>query len=162
MPKGEHPGFRIAGAQQRFPTISSSAREDARIPKWEFQLRKVLLVEDDEVQLRIREAVLKAAGFEVVAAATAESALPLIMGAQSNGKIDSVAIIITDHLLPGMSGVEFVHRVRAVNVHVTVVVLSGLPDAFAAYEGLDIIFRQKPCPPGEIVALVRQSFDSAA
>ncbi len=125
-------------------------------------MRKVLLVEDDDVQLRIREAVLKAAGFEVVTAAEAETALPIISGAQNHGANDSISIIITDHLLPGMSGVEFVRQVRAMDTRVPVLVLSGLPDAFAAYEGLNIIFRQKPCPPGEIIALVRRSFNTAA
>ena len=42
------------------------------------------------------------------------------------------------------------------------VVLSGMPEAFAEYEGLDVAFRAKPFPPTELIELVRRSLDKAA
>jgi DNA-binding response OmpR family regulator len=36
-----------------------------------------------------------------------------------------------------------------------VVVLSGLADAEDEYQDLDVIFRMKPFPPDELLALVR-------
>lgn len=125
-------------------------------------LRKVLLVEDDDLQLRIRAAILTAAGFEVVTYSRAEDALPVITESHKNGHQQSVSVVITDHLLPGMSGLEFVRHIRAIDQRLPVIVLSGLPDAHLDYEGLDIVFRQKPCPPADIIDLVRHSFDHAA
>lgn len=122
----------------------------------------MLLVEDDALQLRTRAAILKAAGFEVVSSLQAEEALLLITQVYSEGSRDSISIVITDHLLAGMNGVEFVRKIRELDQHLPVVVLSGLPDAHLNYDGLNIIFRQKPCPPAEIIALVKHSSDRAA
>jgi DNA-binding response OmpR family regulator len=122
---------------------------------------KVLLVEDDATQLRIREAVVRGAGFEVLTAADAESALRILRSASSSEN-ESVGIIITDHYLPGITGVEFLQKIRETNPVVPVIVLSGLPGAETEYEGLGVIFRSKPCPPADIISLVRRSLDHAA
>lgn len=122
-------------------------------------MRRILLIEDDDVQLRIRETVLKGAGFDVLTASRAENALTLL---SSESAIDNVGLIITDHYLPGLTGVDFVRRVREMNTHVPVIVLSGLPDADTEYEGLGVVFRQKPCPPADLISLVQRTFDCAA
>jgi hypothetical protein len=36
------------------------------------------------------------------------------------------------------------------------VVLSGLPDAESAYEGLDVVFRLKPCDPDCLIQLAQE------
>jgi CheY-like chemotaxis protein len=120
---------------------------------------KILLVDDDPMQLRIRETVLRGAGFEVCIATSGESALA-ILRARHLG--DMIGTVVTDHLMPGLSGPEFVSRVRELNPIIPVNVLSGMPDAEAEYEGLNIIFRPKPCPPPQLIALVRESVHKAA
>ena len=50
---------------------------------------------------------------------------------------------------------EFVRLVREVNPTVPVIVISGLPEAENEYEGLNVVFRQKPCPPPELIQLVQ-------
>jgi hypothetical protein len=35
-------------------------------------------------------------------------------------------------------------------------VLSGLPDAESAYEGLNVVFRLKPCDPESLIRLVHE------
>jgi CheY-like chemotaxis protein len=122
---------------------------------------KVLLVEDDATQLKIRSAVVRGAGFEVLTAADAESALQ-ILSSSGSSEGDSVGIIITDHYLPGTTGAEFLRKVRETNPVLPVIVLSGLPGAEADYEGFDVIFRSKPCPADDIISLLRQSLDHAA
>ena len=78
------------------------------------------------MQLRVREAVLRKAGFETQAATTQASARPLRFTASRN-------------------------------TGVSVIVITGLPEAESSYRGLDVIFRQKSCPPDELIALVRSS-----
>jgi CheY-like chemotaxis protein len=120
-------------------------------------LRKVLLIDDDPVQLRIREAVLRGAGFEVCNATNAKSALDLLRSHSAE-----IATIITDHMMPEVSGAEFVRLLRGINATVPVIVVSGLAEASNEYEGLDVTFRQKPCPPPELISLVQNFFDKAA
>ena len=113
---------------------------------------RVLLVDDDPVQLRVREAVLRDAGVPVDVATTAESALALLRS--SSGGV--IGVVVTDHIMPGTSGAVFVHRLRDLKPGVPVVVISGMAEAEDEYQGLNVTFRTKPCPPTELIALVRQ------
>jgi CheY-like chemotaxis protein len=119
-------------------------------------LSQILLVDDNPVQLSVREEVLRRAGFHVSIATTAESALATL---HTLG--DRIAVIVTDHLMPGCSGPELVRRIRAGNNWVAVIVLSGLPDASSEYERLEVVFRAKPLPPLELIELVRSSLAGA-
>lgn len=118
-------------------------------------MAQVLLIDDNPLQLSVRETVLRNAGFTVSIATTAESALATlrVLG-------DGIGVVVTDHLMPGHSGSQFVSILRKENSWVPVIVLSGLPDAEAEYEGMDVVFRQKPIPPPELIALVRTAMNS--
>jgi len=116
-------------------------------------LTAVLLIDDNPVQLRAREAVLRKAGFATQIAITQESALALL----SSSVADDIGAILTDHIMPGTSGAEFVRALRAAKPGVPIVVITGLAEAESDYRGAGVIFRQKPCPPEELIALVRSS-----
>ena len=122
-------------------------------------VRRVLLIDDSPLQLRVREAILRDAGMEVCIATTAESAHALL---RSDGVGDSVGVIVTDHILPGASGADFVRQLREIRPAVPVIVITGLPEAESEYEGLNVVFRQKPVPPPELIALVRESINNQA
>ncbi len=113
-------------------------------------MRHILLIDDNPLQLKVRETVLRQAGFLVSVATTAESALATLRVLP-----DRVGLIITDHLMPGCVGSELVRQIRASDIAVPVIVLSGLPEAEAEYEGLDVTFRAKPFPAPELIELVR-------
>jgi DNA-binding response OmpR family regulator len=114
-------------------------------------VNQLLLIDDNALQLSVRETVLRNAGFTVVVATTADSALATlrILG-------DRINLVITDHIMPGRNGVDFVRELRQENDWVPVIVLSGLPEAESEYEGLNVVFRQKPVPPPELIALIRR------
>ena len=69
---------------------------------------------------------------------------------------------MTDHVLPGASGADFVRQLREIKPAVPVIVITGLPEAESEYEGLGVIFRQKPCPPPELIALVRDAMNAGS
>jgi CheY-like chemotaxis protein len=117
--------------------------------------RRVLLIDDDPVQLRVREAVLRGAGLPVDVATTADSALALLRSSSS----DTIGAIVTDHIMPGTSGAVFVHKLRELKPGIPVIVISGMAEAEDEYEGLDVTFRTKPCPPPELIALVRERLE---
>ena len=120
------------------------------------RLSDILLIDDNPLQLRIREAVLRNAGFQVRLATTAESALGVLRSAG-----DFIGVVVTDHVMPDCSGSELVRLIRAENNLLPIIVLSGLPEAFGEYEGLDVVFRAKPFPPTELIELVRSSLGRA-
>ena len=119
-------------------------------------MNQVLLVDDNPVQLSVREAVLRKAGFQVSIATSVESALATLRIIR-----DRIGVIVTDHLMPDYSGPELVRQIRAENDWIPVIVLSGLPDADSEYEGLEVVFRAKPLPPPELIELVRSSLAEA-
>lgn len=114
-------------------------------------MKQALLLDDNAAQLTIREMVLRQAQIESHVATRAESALALL---RSEPGRDKIGVVITDHLMPDMDGVEFVRELREFNRDVPVIVISGLPDADTEYAGLNVIFRTKPCDPEDLVSLV--------
>jgi CheY-like chemotaxis protein len=109
---------------------------------------QILLVDDNQIQSTTRRAILESAGHEVHIAPNGQKALELLDEPEAN-----IGLIITDHLMPVMSGKEFVTELRQRNMIQPVVVLSGFPDAEADYEGLDAIFRLKPLDPDHLIRL---------
>ena len=121
--------------------------------------KTVLLVDDDPIQLSARQMVLNQAGLEVQVATSSDSALALL---RTLSQSDKIGAIITDHIMPQATGSEFVHLVREINPGVPVIVISGLPEAELEYGGMNVVFRQKPCPPPELIKLVETAVRKAA
>ena len=111
---------------------------------------RILLVDDNQIQSASRRAILEGSGREVCLALEGKQALEVL------DQAETIGLIITDHLMPVMSGPEFVAEVRQRGFTLPVVVLSGLPDAESAYEGLNVVFRLKPCDPDSLILLVQQ------
>jgi CheY-like chemotaxis protein len=112
---------------------------------------RILLVDDNQIQSATRRAILEVSGREVCIALEGKQALELLGNSEN-----SIRLIVTDHLMPVMSGPEFVAEVRRRGFTVPVIVLSGLPDAEPAYEGLNVIFRLKPLEPDSLIRLVQE------
>jgi len=116
--------------------------------------KTVLLVDDNPIQLSARQMVLRQAGLEVEIATSADSALALL---RTLSKTEHIGVIVTDHIMPQATGSEFIRLVRTVNPQVPVIVISGLPEAEKEYIGMNVVFRQKPCPPAELIDLVQSA-----
>ena len=120
-------------------------------------MKQILLIDDDPTQLRVREIILRGSGFGVSVATSAESAMAALRTIGPR-----VGLIITDHILPGAPGSEFVRELRQIMPDVFVIVLSGMAEAEEEYSGLNVIFRQKPIPPAELIELAKHALREAA
>jgi len=115
---------------------------------------RVLVVEDNEAQLRTLTAILEEEGFDTIGCSTATEAL------QHAGQAD-IAVAIVDLRLPALSGTELLKRFQELGDNVPVVVHT----AYASYESAkDAInhgafaYVEKACDPDEIVYHVRRAF----
>ncbi|HSY11623.1 MAG TPA: response regulator [Verrucomicrobiae bacterium] len=117
-------------------------------------MRQVLLIDDNPLQLTVREAILRDAGFQVSVATTAESALATLRGLP-----ERIGVVVTDHIMPGCTGSELVPQIRALDSWMPVIVLSGMAEAEAEYQGMNVMFRTKPFPPAELIELVKSSLE---
>ncbi len=85
--------------------------------------RGAALLVDDEEGVRLSTAdMLAELGYDVVEAASAEEALRLL----ANGA--QVGVVISDHLMPGMSGADLAQAVRENYPDLKVLILSGYAD----------------------------------
>ena len=116
------------------------------------QLAHILLVDDNYIQSATRRAILEGAGRSVVIASQGQQALELL---DESKPPNPISLIITDHLMPVMNGPDLVAEVRRRGFNLPIIVLSGLPDAETAYEGLDVVFKLKPCDPATLLLLIQ-------
>ena len=112
----------------------------------------ILVVDDNPVQALTRKAILNRAGLEVQTAYSADAAFAALDG----DAVREINLVITDHIMPGESGCHFVECLWRRRAGLAVMVLSGLAEAEAEYEGLNITFRAKPILPSELVMLATQ------
>jgi CheY-like chemotaxis protein len=117
----------------------------------------ILLVDDNGIQAATRRAILSRLGRTVIVAGDGAQALQIVDSAAESGH--AVCLVITDHLMPGMNGPEFVAELRERFPQLPVLVLSGLSEAEDEYGDLDVTFRMKPLPPDELLRLVRMLLD---
>jgi len=52
-----------------------------------------------------------------------------------------------------------VPQIRALDSWMPVIVLSGMAEAEAEYQGMNVMFRTKPFPPAELIELVKSSLE---
>lgn len=112
---------------------------------------EILLVDDNCIQATTRKAILARSGRSVALASDGRQALDFLNQSDRN---HPVSLVVTDHLMPGMNGPEFVAQLRVSYPNLPVLVLSGLSEAEEEYRHLDVMFRVKPFPPDELLALV--------
>ena len=116
------------------------------------QDRRRVLVVDDEVFVRLLVAdVLDEAGFEVVEAADARTALKRLELA------DDVQVLFTDiNMPPGMNGLDLAEQVHQRWPEVGIVVSSGYERPSHEQTADSGIFVPKPFRPDDIVRAVRK------
>jgi DNA-binding response OmpR family regulator len=113
----------------------------------------IFLIDDNAVQAATRQTILKRSGYFVIAALNPARALEQFQ----NGEFPAeIGLVITDHLMPGMSGVDFVRALRKTHPVIPVLVISGLEEAEEEYVGLDVTFRVKPILPDHLLATVQR------
>jgi CheY-like chemotaxis protein len=78
----------------------------------------ILCVEDDEIYLDLRKAVLKAQGYDVIGVTSTEDALRTLRKAP-------VSCTIADHMLRGESGIEIAGEMKKIKPDVPIILYSG-------------------------------------
>jgi len=93
------------------------------------QPRGILVVDDDHIVLVGLRTTLERDGYDVVVARNGYEAVDALSRRR-------FGLVITDLMMPGLSGIGVLERVRSVSPATRVVVLSGYPRRSAANEAL--------------------------
>jgi CheY-like chemotaxis protein len=115
----------------------------------------ILLVDDDEEVRTLASGVLRDHGYVVLEAATPDEALAIC--AEHKDPID---LLLTDVVMPIMSGRELAERVRPLRPHAKIMYMSGYPGDVIGKHGVltSGSFVQKPFTPSILAAKVREVF----
>ena len=111
----------------------------------------ILLVDDNAVQAAVRQTILRRCGYFVITALNPARALEQL---RQGDFLTDVRLIVTDHVMPGMSGNRLAGEIRKIMPNIPILVISGL-DAEDEYAGLDVEFRLKPLHPESLLVCVR-------
>jgi EAL domain-containing protein (putative c-di-GMP-specific phosphodiesterase class I) len=113
----------------------------------------ILVVDDDEDVRFVVASGLRQAGFSVQEAETGEVALQKLAGGGAEA-------VISDISMPGLTGVELLRLIRARDLDLPVVLLTGRPSletAIEAVEGGALRYLRKPAATAEIVETMDQA-----
>jgi CheY-like chemotaxis protein len=120
--------------------------------------KQVLLLDDSPIQLAARQRVLSSAGLDVHVATNADSALALL---RSEAFRSNIGAIVTDHIMPEVSGPEFVAMLRLISPDIPIIVITGMPEAEEEYVAFkNVEFKTKPIQPADLIALVKSKVGS--
>jgi two-component system cell cycle sensor histidine kinase/response regulator CckA len=115
----------------------------------------VLVVEDEPGVRSFACQVLEQAGYRVLSAGSGEEAVEL---ASAPGA--SIAVLLTDVVMPGMNGRVLSERIRAMHPGLAVLYMSGYTDEMVTQRGVvaeGANFIQKPFTPEGLLARVRSA-----
>jgi CheY-like chemotaxis protein len=79
----------------------------------------ILCVDDEENQLAVRKLVLEKEGFSVLTASSGQEALSLLACHQ-------IDLVLSDHLMPGLTGTELTRQIKATNPDLPVILISAV------------------------------------
>jgi PAS domain S-box-containing protein len=117
----------------------------------------ILLVEDDEAVRELARTVLSSRGYNVLVAAKPTDAERVC-----DENAEEIKLLLTDVVMPGLSGREIARRIGARFPKIRVLYMSGYTDNVIAHGGVleeGLAFLQKPFTPSTLVEKVREILD---
>jgi CheY-like chemotaxis protein len=121
-------------------------------------IARLLYVEDNAEIAEITCMMLEDIGLEIIRAASAEEALSFIGEAEGPPPFD---IVLTDVVMPGLSGVQLARRLNRRWPNLPVVLVSGFSDELATGYGGQYELLRKPFTRGALVESLQRHLDNS-
>ncbi len=120
----------------------------------------VLVAEDEDAVRRLISRVLGRGGYRVLEASNGAEALRIAHA--HGGRID---MVVSDLVMPGVGGRDLIRALRERWPDLPALLLSGYSDGAVrdqGFPGLDVLFREKPVTPTELLRTVREALDATS
>ncbi|MBU1742874.1 MAG: response regulator [Proteobacteria bacterium] len=142
----------------RVDEVAASFKRDRETAVVRGGTETILVVEDEEKVRQFVSGVLREKGYHVLEAADGEEALAIAEGLE--GRID---LLLTDVVMPGLSGRQLAERMTDVYPRIKVLYASGYTNNAIAHHGIlepGIHFIAKPLAPNSLTLKVREVLDA--
>ncbi len=144
------------------PRVDAEVRADIAsvVPRTIRGWETILLVEDEDAVRVVASGILRRNGYTVVEAQSARDALRL-----SDGHAGIIQLLLSDVVMPGMSGPELAKQLAATRPAMRVLCMSGYTDDSIVRHGVldaQFAFLQKPITPETLTRKVRAVLDAGA
>jgi CheY-like chemotaxis protein len=118
--------------------------------------RTLLLVDDEPSVLAALARTLRPQGYRILKAHDGFHALDLLL-------INEIGVVLSDHRMPGMTGVELLSRVKTMYPRTIRIILSGYADVKTVTDAIRLgavyKFMTKPWEQDELTAVLDQAFE---
>jgi len=114
----------------------------------------ILMVDDEDLLLTMGQTVLSAFGYKVLTANSGQKALEIF--SQSKSSID---LVITDLVMPSMSGRELVEHIQRLAPHTRIICTSGF--VRPGNETGDSFYLQKPFTSQDLLVKVKNALTAS-
>jgi two-component system cell cycle sensor histidine kinase/response regulator CckA len=144
-----------------FPVVSeggADAPASVEMPEVPRGTERVLVVEDDDTVRGLTVLALSTYGYRVLEAGRGSVAIQLL-----EANPEPIDLLVTDVVMPGMSGRELAERLALIRPDLKVLFLSGYTDDAIVRHGIlqeEVAFLQKPFTPTSLVRKVREVLDA--
>ena len=118
----------------------------------EFRGKRLLLVDDEERILSALRRSLRREGYEILVAATVDRALEILQH-------EPIDLILSDHMMPGMTGIELLDEARRRQPGAVRMLISGWSQAVSAEELEELgvaVLVSKPWDDSELKQAIRK------
>jgi two-component system cell cycle sensor histidine kinase/response regulator CckA len=129
--------------------------EDPRVHSFREGSGLILLIDDEPLVRSALSAVLDLAGYEVLEAPDGATGVAVF-----EARRHELAAVILDRSMPGMSGVEALALMRAVDAQMPIILLSGDPGAASSMARVTAVL-MKPTPSGILLETLHEVIEAA-
>jgi DNA-binding NtrC family response regulator len=120
-------------------------------------LQKILLVDDEPLNLDLLEQELSDLGYAIEKAQSGSAALDQISAAVPD-------LVLLDYQMPGMNGIQVLHEIKKTHVHLPVVIITAYGTIERAVEAIKSgadDFITKPFDPAHLALVVNKALERA-
>ncbi|MBW1730165.1 MAG: response regulator [Deltaproteobacteria bacterium] len=115
--------------------------------------KKILIVDDSDIVLRLHSYILEGAGFQCISAENGFAAMEVLLR-------ESFDLVITDINMPRMNGYELTRKIRSTEgyEHIPIIIISTEEEAKDKMKGMEAganVYIVKPAQPENLITNVR-------
>jgi nitrogen-specific signal transduction histidine kinase len=144
-----------ASARIYLPAEKNLVRESGELNENLHGTETILAVDDENMVLTMAETILTEFGYKVLTASGGQKALAILSRADT--KVD---LVVTDMVMPGMSGRELIERIRQLAPAMKILSTSGY--VMPADKQAGTAYLQKPFTSTELLAKVRHLINATS